>query len=247
MLDPITAQSQLLDLTQLKPDWRILAAVGSSENLAIPVAPHVNHVTQICATAAQAQEIEQMATKATISNIACSIHAADDLPYEANSFDLLLCHQFTHRMINTEAWLLQTARVLKSRGLIAISTYLVPGTRLRGKKARQLRLAAEYVNAFCQLRDPTHRQYYSQSGWEDLLLKAGFEIQQVQTAERQFDFSLWAGEAALSPKDRLRLKAMLVQAPEKAHEFLTPQFSGDRIRFRLPEITILATSKGNTD
>jgi len=45
--------------------------------------------------------------------------------------------------------------------------------------------------------------------------------------------------------DRLRLKAMLIQAPEKAREFLTPQFSGDRIRFHLPEITILATLQAN--
>ena len=126
-----------------------------------------------------------------------------------------------------------------------LTTYLVPGTRLRGKKARKLCQAADYLNAFAQLRSPKHQRYYSQLDWEDLLAKAGFDIQRCETADKYFAFSQWAWEAQLSGMDRLRLKAMIIQAPEKAREFLTPQFSGDRIQFRLPEITILATSNAN--
>ena len=76
---------------------------------------------------------------------------------------------------------------------------------------------------------------------------SGFDIQRLETVDKLFDFAQWADEAALSSKDRMRLKVMLVQAPEKAREFLTARFSGDRIQFRLPEITILAKSKANTN
>ena len=130
---------------------------------------------------------------------------------------------------------------------MAVETYLVPGTRLRGKKARKLREVDRYLNAFYQLRNPKHQRYYSQNGWKDLLMGSGFDIQRLETADKLFDFESWADEAALAGKDLLRLKVMLVQAPEKVREFLTVQFSGDKIHFRLPEITILAKSKANTN
>jgi SAM-dependent methyltransferase len=224
-----------------------LLAAGDNANMAIPFAAHVQQVTQVCLSAGQAGEVEQAAAKVHKSKIVCDNHAPDNLPYRDKSFDLVVCHQFAHILSEPEAWLLEAARVLKPQGLIAISSYLVPGTRLRGKKARQLRQAADYLNAFWLLRDPSHRRFFSQSAWEDLLQGAGFYIQHLQTADQLFDFSTWVSEDSLTGKDRLRLKAMLVQAPEKAREFLTPQFSGDRIRFRLPEITILAKSKANSD
>jgi hypothetical protein len=148
---------------------------------------------------------------------------------------------------NTRAWLSEAARIICPQGLMVITSYLVPGTRLRGKKARKLRESAEYLNAFCQLRSPTHQGYYSQNSWEDLLLGVGFDLRHLETSDKLFDFARWADETALTSKDRLRLKVMLVQAPEKAREFLTLQFSGDRIQFRLPEISILAKSKANTN
>ena len=40
---------------------------------------------------------------------------------------------------------------------------------------------------------------------------------------------------------------MLLQAPEKIMDILTLQFSGDRIQFRLPEITILARLVSNME
>jgi hypothetical protein len=54
------------------------------------------------------------------------------------------------------------------------------------------------------------------------------------------DFDSWAGYYSPSPNNRLRLKAMLVQAPEKVRCFLTPLESGDRIAFRMTEVFILA-------
>ena len=165
----------------------------------------------------------------------------------ASTSTCLACDQLTHTINDLGAWLLEVDRILCPQGLVAIAANLVPGTRLRGKKARRLHEAAAYLNAFYQLHSQKRYRCYSKNHWEDLLVAAGFEIQQSETVERFGDFTVWADEDSLSSEDRLRLKVMLVQAPEKAKEFLTTQISGDRIVFRHPEIIILAKSKANTD
>ena len=237
----------MLKLLQPKPEWRTLILANDSPRLALEFAPHVNQVNLVCPTTKQAQEVEKAAATVHLSNIVCDIGDPEFLPYDADTFDLVVSHHMAHTWYDTEEWLRNAGRILRPRSMMAIVSYLVPGTRLRGKKARKLRDAADYLNAFTQLRNPRHQRYYSQNGWEDLLAGAGYDIQQCETTDVFFAFAQWAGDASLSRNDRLRLKAMIIQAPEKAREFLTPQFSGDRIQFRLPEITILATSKGNTD
>ena len=247
MLNSKFPSSHLVKIVQPGPEWRILVTAGDNISVALAFAPHVNHVTLVCPTARQAQEVDEAAARACLSNIVCDTHDSECLPYMDDSFDLLVCHHTAHTFLDTNAWLLEAARILRPQCLLAVETYLVPGTRLRGEKARKLREADQYLNAFYQLRNLKHQRYYSQYGWEDLLVGSGFDIQRLETADKLFDFAQWADEVDLASKDRLRLKVMLVQAPEKAREFLTVQFSGDRIQFRLPEITILAKSKAKTN
>jgi SAM-dependent methyltransferase len=245
MLNSKYPSSHLVKLVQPGSEWRILVTAGDNISVALAFAPHVNHVTLVCPTARQVQDVEEAAARACLGNIVCDIHDPECLPYADDSFDLLVCHHTAHTLHDADAWLLEAARILQPQGLMVVETYLVPGTRLRGKKARKLREVDHYLNAFYQLRNPKHQSYYSQNGWEDQLMGSGFDVQRLETADKIFDFAQWADEAALASKDRLRLKVMLVQAPEKAREFLTTQFSGDRIQFRLPEITILAKSKAS--
>ena len=247
MPDPISPLPHLLKLAQFRPEWRILVLAGANIHLALEFAPHVNHVTLICPTLEQAQAAQGVAAKSRLSNIVCDTHDPENLQYAVDSFDLLICHHMAHTLHDTEAWLQNAGHILRPQGLLSMATYLVPVTCLRGKKGRKLREAGDYLNALIQLYNPQHHSYYSQNVWEDLLIGAGFDIQRLETANKLFDFAQWTDEAFLASKDRLRLKVMLVQAPEKAREFLTLQFSGDRIQFRLPEITILAKSKANTN
>ncbi len=241
-----TTQRALIEQLQPQPDWRILILAGANDDLALVLSPLVKHITLICRAPEHVRHAEEAAAKAQQNNIVFAVHDPNHLPYEDRSFDLILCDHAAHKLPDTKKWLLEASRIIRPQGLLLIRTLSVPGTRLRGKKAHQLRESAEYINALCQLHCPTHRRYYSQNQWEDLLMDAGFDIQGAETSACWFDFTAWVDGSSLADKDRLRLRAMLIQAPKKAHEFLTPKISGDRIKFRLPEITILANSKANT-
>ena len=53
------------------------------------------------------------------------------------------------------------------------------------------------------------------------------------------DFDEYAARMRVSPINRIRLKAMLLQAPRPAADFLTLRIAGDRIAFRFTEAIIV--------
>ena len=163
------------------------------------------------------------------------------LPYESGRFDLAICAFLSAEAeINNET-VAEISRVIRPGGRLLIIDNLVPGSRLRGKKARQLRLAGEWVNAWVRLRNPQHKRYLSQDAWTCLLRDGQWNFQQMASGETAQDFDTWADHYSPSANNRIRLQAMLLQAPEKVHRFLTPQESGDRIAFRMTKVFILTT------
>ena len=232
-------------LNQLCEGRNILVVSASFDSTVETLAYHANHVTLLYRNAAVARAAKDATIVSGFNNISISINLAEDLSYGDNQFDVLFGPHVIHTISDLRPWLLEAGRVLKPQGFIALTSHLVPGTRLRGKKARREREAGKYINAWWKLRDRQHDQFYSQHEWEDLLLGSGYKIVHLHTTPVTIDFASWVDDRSLSEKDWLRLKSMLSQAPEKVREFLTPQFAGDRINFCLPEINILASSKSN--
>ena len=113
----------------------------------------------------------------------------------------------------------------------------VPGSRLRGKKADALREAGAYVNAFEKLRDPSHVRCLSVDEWLDALAAAGLPVETHETLDKRLTFEAWA--ARHTPEMQTRLRAMLLQAPVAAREFLDPHIDGVTT-FRLREGLIIA-------
>ena len=165
------------------------------------------------------------------------------LPYDGGRFDLVICDHVSASTEISRDMLSEIGRVLNADGRLLIVDTLVPGSRLRGKKARRLRDAGTYVNAWLRLRNPRHNRYLDQDAWIQRLTDSQWDIQQKTTREVVQDFDSWADAYVLSVNNRVHLRAMLIQAPEKVHSFLTPLSAGDRIAFRMIEVFILATNR----
>jgi hypothetical protein len=165
------------------------------------------------------------------------------LPYDSGQFDLAICAFISTAADIKREMLCEIGRVINADGHLLIVDYLVPGSRLRGKKARQLRAAENYINTWMWLRNSQHKRCLGQDAWKQRLTDSQWDMQQMVTRKVLQDFDTWADCYSLTEKNHIRLRAMLVQAPEKAHAFLTPLNSGDRIAFRMIEVFILSTKK----
>jgi hypothetical protein len=79
--------------------------------------------------------------------------------------------------------------------------------------------------------------------YQDTLQQNGFVCQHYAIQTQPIQFYEWIAPAQLSPVERLRLQALIIQAPTPALESLTPQIAGDRITFYLQEILIIGRKR----
>ena len=142
-------------------------------------------------------------------------------------------------MTNISALLSNAISGLNTNTVLTVQDVLVPGSRLRGKKADLQRRAGQYVNTLFGFLGEEYGRCLSIYQWQKLLHKHNLTILEQETTQKRVDFDQWIAPAALNKNGRVRLRAMLIQAPQPVLEFLTPQITGDRIQFHITELTII--------
>lgn len=231
--------ARLVELTQPQPDWHVLDIATAAGHTAFAFAPHVAHVTATDLTPEMLTVAQNLAAERAITNVSFQPADAEALPFVNNQFDLVTCRIAPHHFPHVDRFIAESARVVKPGGLFAVVDNIAPGTPLRGKKARALNAAGDYYNAFEKLRDPSHGRALPLHEWETGFTHAGFTLLTIETADKWMAFDPWARRLGITEDNYTRLKAMLLQAPEKVNEFLTPKITGARIDFRLTEAILI--------
>ena len=85
------------------------------------------------------------------------------MPWEDNSFDVIVCNASFHHYPNPEKVLLEMKRVLKNKGTLIIGDPTAPVV------VRQI------LNLFCKISDNGDYRLYSKKEIKELLIKCGFE------------------------------------------------------------------------
>lgn len=236
--------ARLVALTQPQPQWRVLDVATGAGHTAFAFAPRVAQVTAVDITPQMLQVARELAAEKRIENVSLATADAEDLPFADNSFQLVTCRIAPHHFDDVARFLREAARVLAVDGVLAVVDNVVPGSRLRGKKAKLQRQAGDYVNALEKLRDPGHGRCLSLIQWQDKFRIASLTLTHQELNKKTIDFDAWVGRMRVPPKDKIRLRAMLAQAPAEVADFLTPNFVGDRITFQLSEAILIGKRKG---
>ncbi|MFQ5398440.1 MAG: methyltransferase domain-containing protein [Anaerolineae bacterium] len=231
--------ARLVALTQPQPHWLALDVATSAGHTALTFAPHVSHVVATDITPQMLLLAGKLAGEQGVGDLSLGAADAEALPFADRSFDLVTCRIAAHHFPDVGRFLAESARVLRPDGILAVVDNIVPGSHLRGKKARRQRDAGRYVNAFEKLRDPSHHRCLSLDEWTRAFHEAGFTNVTQETAYKQMAFEPWAERMGVSADNKVRLRAMLLQAPEPAAEFLLPQGAGTNLSFRLTEAIIV--------
>ncbi len=213
--------ARVVELAQPQPTWRVLDIATGGGHTALALAPWVAQVVALDITLEMLQAARRHITHQGLTNVVFTSGDAQQLPLAAGRFDLVTCRIAPHHFTDIPAFLDETARVLQPAGrLVLVDNIVTPQ-------------AATYVNAFERLRDPSHVRCLTQEEWAQELFAAGLELVYWEPAVETLDFDEWTTRMQVPAIDRTRLRVMLKQAPAEAADFLTPQFQGDRISFRL--------------
>jgi ubiquinone/menaquinone biosynthesis C-methylase UbiE len=142
---------------------------------------------------------------------------AQHLPFADNSLDLVTCRIAPHHFPDVADFVQECARVVRPGGIVGIVDQIAPPKRQ----------AAEYINTFERLHDPSHVWEYSQKEWERFFSRAKLEIRHRELARNRLDFAWWTQMQNNDAETVMRLRILLAQAPQAVIDWLEPDLSGN--------------------
>jgi len=208
---------RLIEMVDPQPGWRALDIATGGGHTALAIARRgtwtvAGDLTEPMLHAAR----KHITAQAPSGRVVYMRLDAEQLPFASNTFDAVTCRIAPHHFPDVAAFVRETARVVRPGGVVGIVDQLSPPDPK----------TAKYVNAFERLRDPSHVWAYNQVEWEGFLVGAGLEVLHVETFLTEHALTPWAERMGCDTATITRLRALLVQAPEPAAEWMRPIIPG---------------------
>jgi len=235
---------RLIELVRPRQHWRVLDIATGAGHTAAAFAPHVAEVVASDVTSEMLAEARKLAAAKGLANIEVVSAAAEQLPFEEASFELVTCRIAAHHFKDIPAFLAEVRRVLKPDGTFAFVDNVAPDIATTpGFPPARLRVAAAAYNAFEKLRDPSHGRALTAAEWPELFTRAGFAIEHQELLAKPMLFSAWCRNTGVPAATVPRLEAMLRDADDCLRTFLDPQPANGDVRMVLRELVLIGKKR----
>lgn len=163
-------------------------------------------------------------------------HPAETMPYPDDSFDLVTCRMAAHHFASSEAFVRETARVLRPGGwLLLIDNSAEDGNPV----------ADEWIHQVDKTRDPSHVRALNRGTWCNLCVSAGLEVKSAKLAPFKQPDLQWYFDTAATPEEaRQKVRGLIAHAPEEARRaFDIVEEPGGNVTWSWPRLTLIARKK----
>ncbi len=225
---------RLVELVDPDPAWRVLDIATGGGHTALAFAPLVDLVVAGDLTHEMLLAAREHITNQGVRSVAFCQMDAEHLPFAAETFDCVTCRIAPHHFTDVPRFVREAARVLKPGGLLAVADNLSSGEPK----------AARFYNDLETLRDPSHHWAYSLDDWDTFFFSAGLEVIHRETFQKRIDFDEWAARMDVTQDDLVRLRVLLLRAPDDRRAWLEPEQIGARIVFKITEGIIIGRKAG---
>ncbi len=222
---------RLIQLARPQPEERALDVATGPGALAIALAAHVKQVTAIDHSPRMLEQAELARMEAGYENVRIRWARPDQLPFPADSFDLITCVYGLHHFQDAAKVLRELVRVCRPGGRILIHDLL--GDTDPVKRATQ--------DVIELRRDNSHVTLFAAEQMRTLVTQAGLLIEREETSEIEQHLDEWLNVAQASEETVDAVTAMLDAAIEGDAAGLQVHRERDgSLSFRQRFLTILA-------
>ncbi|HEX2172821.1 MAG TPA: methyltransferase domain-containing protein [Dehalococcoidia bacterium] len=208
---------------------RFLDLATGAGHCGLAFAPHVDEVVLADLTPEMLAVAARQAADRGLTNVSTREVDVAALPFDDGEFDYLSCRIAAHHFPDQPAAFAEMFRVLRPSGTLLFVDNVVPEDPE----------AADFINRYEVIRDPSHARCYSLAELTRQLAAAGFEVAETATRRKQMDLRAWTDRLNVAPADLARLEAMLDGVAGPARESLAPRTVDGRRIFDLIEATII--------
>jgi ubiquinone/menaquinone biosynthesis C-methylase UbiE len=149
------------------------------------VAPDVRTVEAADELPDMLDEGKRLAGELGLVNVAFSLVDLYALPYDTDTFSLVVCRNAFHLLPEPVAALAELLRVTSSGGRIVLVDAVVD------------ELTDKAFNDIARLREPAHRRHYLEEQIDELVGQAGLKVTQRGRLRRTMDLDYWLQAAAV--------------------------------------------------
>ncbi|MEM7802519.1 MAG: class I SAM-dependent methyltransferase, partial [Chloroflexota bacterium] len=189
-------------LVQQTPNAFVLDLGCGTGHTAAAVAPFSKQVIALDLTHEMLEQVEQFAAEKELTNIETRIGDAEQLPFEENTFDLIVSRYSAHHWPHPQTALKECRRVLKPNGRLILGDVI----------ASEEPSLDTFLQTIELLRDASHVRDHSVSQWERMLTEVGFKSRVVLNWLIPIDFIRWTTRMATPQAKTNMIKALFEQA-----------------------------------
>jgi ubiquinone/menaquinone biosynthesis C-methylase UbiE len=227
--------AQVVEFARPRPDDRALDIATGAGHTALAIAPHVAAVVAYDLTPQMLEETARNVRARGLKNVATRQGAAENLPFDDASFDIVTVRQAPHHFADIRRAVREMARVVRPGGRVVVVDSTAP---------EDDDLDRQY-NHIEKLRDPSHVRNYRPAEWRAMVEEAGLRVENLvfdyyTENGRPMDFAAWTTRMKTPPAAVEELKELFRGASRELRAALRIEIAGDAIGFCVPQITIAA-------
>jgi len=180
-------------------------------HVAYRLAPHAGEVVACDLSPDMLAAVAEAASERGFANIRTREAAAERLPFDDASFDLVATRFSAHHWRTLEPGIVEARRVARPGATAIFIDSVSPGRALHDTHLQAVEL----------LRDTSHVRDYTVAQWIAAVERAGFTVQRVRRHRIRIDFGTWI-ERMRTPAVRVSaIRALQLEAPLEVREGLT--------------------------
>ncbi len=228
--------TRLLEVVSPQRDWMALDVATGGGHTALALAGRMDRVIAADITPQMLIAARNMIGARDVKAVSFCEADAQQLPFAIAALDLVVCRIAPHHFPDVARFVRECARTVKPGGTVAIIDGIGVGDNF----------TVRYLNAFENLRDPSHHWAYPARRWQAFFAEAGLQVALVETFRKAHEFGDYCDRLNVAPANRLRLRAMLTQTPEGPKQAFDIFEKGGQLWFHLWEVLIVGMAKSDS-
>lgn len=198
-----------------RPDHALDLGTGGG-HVSYRLARHARVVTAIDLSAAMLKAVRETATRNGLSNIRTRKAAAEELPYENSTFDMLACRFSAHHWRDFEGGMRESRRVMKPGATAVFVDVTSPGHAPFDTHLQSMEL----------LRDPSHVRNYSEAEWVSALSRNGFRVTATRKRRLRMEWRSWVDRMRTIEVHRLAIRSLQQSASVETADYFAIEPDG---------------------